>query len=107
MLTFYHLKDVIRAPFFALAIMELPENSSLQTIPLQEHVAQSVEHLTFNQVVAGSIPAQITIYFQQEKLDGADRRGFELATPPFGSARSPFISRPYHLREFLRALNPR
>ncbi len=25
-------------------------------------VAQSVEHLTFNQVVAGSIPAQITIF---------------------------------------------
>jgi hypothetical protein len=26
-------------------------------------VAQSVEHLTFNQVVAGSIPARITIFY--------------------------------------------
>ena len=26
----------------------------------REHVAQSVEHLTFNQVVAGSIPAVLT-----------------------------------------------
>jgi hypothetical protein len=31
-----------------------------KTIPFGERVAQSVEHLTFNQEVAGSIPAALT-----------------------------------------------
>ena len=41
------------------------------TFPVQEPVAQLVEHRTFNAVVAGSSPARLTIIFN--KLDGVAR----------------------------------
>lgn len=37
----------------------------------EEHVAQSVEHLTFNEVVVGSIPTVLTITHAKTNLNFA------------------------------------